>query len=160
MVGLDVFMALNVLWLAVAIYHDHGSSRMVFILNQSVTLFGAYFFGRVLVRNAADHRLVFRCMLGSSSSSCRSRSSSSPPRSLIDLALGKRWTGGGAGGLRLGFRRVSTVFPHPILFGLFCSIMIANFFYVFYADPRAALKTGLAMAMTFMALSSGPTWRG
>ena len=157
-VGLDVFMALNVLWLAVAIYHNHGSSRMIFILNQSVTLFGAYFFGRVLVRNAADHRLVFRCMLWILIVLLPiAVLEFAFSRSLVDLALGKRWTGGGAGGLRLGFRRVSTVFPHPILFGLFCSIMVANFFYVFYERTTGRLwKTLLAMAMTFMSLSTGP----
>ena len=78
-------------------------------------------------------------------------------RSLIDMAMGRGGGGGGAGGFRLGFRRVSCVFPHPILFGVFCSIFIANFFYVFYRSPWGRLwKMGLAMFMTFMALSSGP----
>ena len=49
------------------------------------------------------------------------------------------------------------MFPHPILFGLFCSIIVANFFYVFYERTTGRLwKTLLAMAMTFMSLSSGP----
>jgi hypothetical protein len=157
-VGLDVFMALNVLWLAVAIYHNHGSARLIFILNQSVTLFGAYFFGRVLVRNAADHRLVFRTMLWILIAFFPiALIEFALSMSLVDLVLGKRWTGGGAGGMRLGFRRVSAVFPHPILFGLFCSIMVANFFYVFYERTTGRLwKTLLAMAMTFMSLSTGP----
>jgi hypothetical protein len=157
-VGLDVFMALNVLWLAVAIYHNHGSARLIFILNQSVTLFGAYFLGRVLVRGPADHLLLFRCMFWIMLVLLPiAFIEFAFSRSLVDLALGKRWTGGGAGGLRLGFRRVTSVFPHPILFGLFCSIMVANFFYVFYEKlSRRLSRTGLAIAMTFMSLSSGP----
>lgn len=157
-VGLDVFMALNVLWLAVAIYHNHGSARMVFILNQSVTLFGAYFFGRVLVRSADDHRRLFRVMFWIMLAFLPLALIEFAFRmSLVDLALGRRWISNGAGGLRLGFRRVSTVFPHPILFGLFCSIMVANFFYVFYESiTRRLSRTGVAVAMTFMSLSTGP----
>ena len=54
-------------------------------------------------------------------------------------------------------RRVSSVFPHPILFGVFCSIMVSNFFYVFSerTDPRLR-RTLLAFTMTFMSLSTGP----
>lgn len=157
-VGLDVFMALNVLWIAVAIYHNHGGGRLIFILNQSVTLFGAYFLGRVLVRGAADHLLLFRTMFWIMLAFFPiAFIEFAFSMSLVDLVLGKRWIGGGAGGMRLGFRRVSTVFPHPILFGLFCSIMVANFFYVFHDRiGRRLSRTGLAVAMTFMSLSSGP----
>ena len=31
---------------------------------------------------------------------------------------------------------MTSVFPHPILFGVFCSMMVANFFYVFYERTR------------------------
>lgn len=157
-VGLDVFMALHVLWLGVAIYHAYGSARIVFIINQSLVLFGAYFMGRVLVRSAEDHERLFRYML-------RILLVLFPFAfiefaahfSLIDRLMGRGGGGGGAGGMRLGFRRVATVFPHPILFGVFCSIFVANFFYVFYRSTWGRLRTmGFAMVMTFMALSSGP----
>lgn len=54
-------------------------------------------------------------------------------------------------------QRVSSVFPHSILFGVFCSIMVSNFFYVFSerTDPRLR-RTLLAFTMTFMSLSTGP----
>ena len=46
------------------------------------------------------------------------------------------------------------MFPHPILFGVFCSIFVANFFYVFRSGRLR--KTLLAIGMTFMSLSTGP----
>ena len=58
-IGLDVFMLLYIFWIAVAIYHTHGTSRIVYIINQSVTLLGSYMLGRVLVRNADDYRRMF-----------------------------------------------------------------------------------------------------
>src|SRR4051812_38931407 len=39
---LDLFMALYVLWIAVAIYHVHGTTKLVFTINQILTLFGTY----------------------------------------------------------------------------------------------------------------------
>ena len=71
-------MALHVLWLGVAIYHAHGSDRIVFIINQSLMLFGAYFLGRVLVRSAEDYRADVPHHAGSCWSSFPSPSSSSP----------------------------------------------------------------------------------
>ena len=60
-VPLDVFMALYVLWMAVAIYHHHGTTRAVYIVNQTVTIFGGYLIGRVMIRSAADYRRFFTC---------------------------------------------------------------------------------------------------
>ena len=155
----DVLMLLFILWAGLAIYHNQGSSRIIFILNQSVTLFGAYVLGRVLVRDAASYRLMFTVLFWMLVFLF-------PfalvellfKRDLLAMALGQPGGGGGGpGGTRLGMRRVASVFPHPILFGVFCSIMISNFFYVFHERTGTRLRrTLLAMAMTFMSLSSGP----
>ena len=132
-IGLDVFMLLYIFWIAVAIYHNHGMSRMVYIINQTVTLLGSYMLGRVLVRNADDYRRMFTILFWIMVFLF--------PFALVELVLklnllGKIFglpgsSGSGPGGIRLGMRRVSSVFPHPILFGVFCSIMVSNFFYVF-----------------------------
>ena len=154
-VPLDVFMALNVLWIGIAIYHAHGASRLVFILNQSLTLFGAYFLGRVLVRSAEDYRRLMTCMLWIMVGLLPfAFIEFAFHLSLVDLILREPAFGGGPAGFRLGFRRTTTVFPHPILFGVFCSIFVANFFYVFRSGRL--WKTLLAVGMTFMALSTGP----
>jgi len=156
---LDLCMLFYILWTGVAIYHNHGSSRLIFILNQTVTLFGAYMLGRVLVRDAASYRLMFTVLFWILVALL--------PFALVELLLSKSIlamvfglpgaSGGGLGGYRLGLRRVTSVFPHPILFGVFCSILVSNFFYVFYERTRTRLaRTLLAVMMTFISLSTGP----
>ena len=52
---------------------------------------------------------------------------------------------------------MQAVFQHPILFGLVCSLAIANFYFLNRAAPaRAMFRTGFAFFMTFMSLSAGP----
>ena len=36
-------------------------SRAVYIVNQTVTIFGGYLIGRVMIRSAADYRRFFTC---------------------------------------------------------------------------------------------------
>lgn len=158
-IGLDVFMLLYIFWVAVAIYHTHGMSRIVYIINQSVTMLGSYMLGRVLVRNADDYRRMFTILFWILLFLL--------PFALVELVLkinvlGKIFglpmsSGSGPGGIRLGLRRVTSVFPHPILFGVFCSVMVSNFFYVFYDHTGTRLRrTLLAFTMTFVSLSTGP----
>ena len=140
MIGLDVFMLLYIFWIAVAIYHNHGTSRIVYIINQTVTLLGSYMLGRVLVRNADDYRRMFTILFWILVFLF--------PFALVELVLklnllGKifepaRAAAAAGQAPRLGMRRVSSVFPHPILFGVFCSIMVSNFFYVFSERPTPA----------------------
>ena len=154
-IALDIFMMLYILWIGVAIYHNHGNSRLVFIVNQSVTLFGAYLLGRVLVRDPASHRLMFSCLFWILLVLF--------PFAVFELIFNKSiiqtifGLPHSSAGMRLGMRRVLSVFPHPILFGVFCSIMVSNFFYIFYERTRTRMgRTLLAVAMTFMSLSTGP----
>ena len=58
---------------------------------------------------------------------------------------------------RLGLYRVQAFTEHSILFGLYCSIGVANFFYIYRDELAQRLtRTGLAAFMTFMSLSSAP----
>ena len=148
-------MAFYVFWIAVAIYHHHGTSRVVYIVNQSVTLFGGYLIGRVMIRNAADYRRFFTWLLWmlvvflpfavfefAFSRSLVDLASPSAAPAAAPAACGSVPPGAAAS-------------RHPILFGLYCSIVVANFFYIFHERTKR-LWDALAMAMTFMSLSSGP----
>jgi hypothetical protein len=59
--------------------------------------------------------------------------------------------------LRFGLSRVQVAFPHPILFGLFCSLTIASVYYL-YRDNlfRLLPRLALVMGVTMTALSSAP----
>ena len=159
LIFLDLCMLLYVLWIALALYHTHGKSQLVFIVSQLLTQFGAYVLGRVLIRDAASYRLMFVCFFWILLALL--------PFALIELVFrrsipamifGLPWpVGRGLERPRLGLRRVTSVFPHPILFGVFCSMMVANFFYVFHERTRTRFsRTLLASAMTLMSLSTGP----
>jgi hypothetical protein len=57
----------------------------------------------------------------------------------------------------MGLERVISGFEHPILFGLFCSLGVANFFYAYRDHLAKALSmASFAGIMTFMSLSSAP----
>lgn len=60
---------------------------------------------------------------------------------------------------RLGVERVQFVFPHPILYGLFCSMVLAIRFVAlrgYHSTARRWLSTGIIVACCFMSVSSGP----
>jgi hypothetical protein len=57
----------------------------------------------------------------------------------------------------MGFFRPQAVFEHPILWGVFCSLGIANAFYIWRDKfAKSVLLSGFATGMTFTSLSSAP----
>jgi hypothetical protein len=159
-VPLDLFMVLHVLMMAVAIYYHHGLERGVYIVNQTVTVFGGYLIGRVMIRSAADYRRFFACFFWSLLIFL--------PFAIYELLTKTMLVSDLLGRItqvhpragqppRLGLFRVQGFTEHSILFGLYCSIGVANFFYIWRDEPVKRLtRTGLAGLMTFMSLSSAP----
>ena len=160
LVPLDFFMAFYVFWIAVVIYHHHGTSRAVYIVNQTVTVFGGYLIGRVMIRNAADYRRFFTCFFWSLLLFL--------PFAIVELLtkhmlvseiLAKITTVLPRAGQppRLGLFRVQGFTGHSISFGLYCSLAVANFFYIYRDELAKRLtRTGMAAFMTFISLSSAP----
>jgi len=159
-VALDLFMVLYVLWIGLSIYDNHGISRIVYIGNQTLTLLGSYLIGRVLIRSAEDYRLFFvyffyslAIMLPFAVIELFTR------QMLLSNVLSKVVAVHSQAGQppRLGLNRVQAFAEHSILFGLFCSIGVANLFYIHREEIVKRLsRTGLAAFMTFISLSSAP----
>jgi hypothetical protein len=159
----DVLLGLHGLWLGVAIVAVHGSERLAFAGIAVVESFGGYLAGRVLIRSVADYRRFFRYFLTGLALVA--------PFVLLENLTGRLYfsrllepLGGtlpkvqaGAEAMRMGFYRAQAVVDHPILWGVFCSIAIANAYFL-YRDDRARrlVLTGFATLMTFTSLSSGP----
>ena len=155
----DILIGLFCLWTGLAFFMVNGAAAAPFAGITVVELFGGYLAGRVLIRNAADHRLLFRYMLVVFVLLA--------PFALIETFTGRRLisellepvfatldraTGGEQ---RLGMNRVQAVFDHSIHFGLFCSIGIANLFYIHRERlAKSLLLSGFATMMTFLSLSS------
>jgi O-antigen ligase len=157
----DYFFIAYSIWLIVSLVYHHGMERFAFASISVVEQLGAYLVGRTLIRNATDYyhfiRVFFYSLLILF------------PWALIELFTNKNiwndvfgiafnvpYKGASTYG-RMGMERVMSGFEHPILFGLYCSLGIANFFYI-YRDKlaRALPMMGFAGGMTFMSLSSAP----
>jgi hypothetical protein len=158
--AVDVLFMGYIFWAAAAILYNHGVSRIPWIAGTAIDEFGAYLVGRTLIRNASDYRLFFKYFYWGLVFLL--------PFAVVELLT--RWnilfdvvgliatpTQTAGQPPRLGLNRVQSVFAHSILFGVFCSVGIANLFYI-HRDRflRRWSRTGLACLMTFMSLSSAP----
>ncbi len=157
----DLMFILSGLWIMVALGVTHGTDRVLFAGITVVELVGGYFAGRVLVRNVQDYNAVIRiiliamiCLLPFALVESMSGRMILPD--LFRIAFDAPTRAASAYG-RLGLERVYSVFGHPILFGLFCSMALANVFYLFAGRPTLALLAAvLTLGMSFLALSSAP----
>ena len=154
----DWFMFLYCAWIALALVVNHGLERVAFAGSAVIELFGGYLVGRTVVRSGADYRAFFRYflyfllfLLPFVISEQFTR------RVFINEILGSLFDTYPYVDheIRMGLSRIQTVFEHPILFGLFCSIAITNFWFLYRDHLSKALSaTGFAVFMTFMSLSS------
>lgn len=155
--GTDIAVVAFAGWIALALTVTHGLGRAGYAGITGVELLGGYLAGRMLIRGAEDYRRMLRMMVWTMALLL--------PAALIEFTtgrmvipdlmrhLGESTTRGASAYGRLGFERVFSVFEHPIHFGLFCALGIANF--AALSRGRAA-AVGLAGAMTFLSLSTAP----
>ena len=157
----DVFMGLHCLWIGVALFANHGAERLPFIGITVVELFGGYLAGRVLIRSAADYRAFFRyfafallvlmpfAVFEMLTGRMLISETLEPVASTFPKVL--------MGDMRMGFHRAQGVLEHSILWGVFCSIAIANLFYIYRESlAKRLFSSGLATGMTFTSLSAAP----
>lgn len=157
----DLFFLLHGVWIIISLTVIEGPSRIPFAGITAVELTGGYFVGRVLVQDAIGYRRLFRIILIALLVLM--------PFVLIELITGKLvipdllrpyfetpFRGRSAYG-RLGMERVYGVFDHPILWGLFCSLTLANFVALARGNlVKIGIGVGLSLFTTMMALSSAP----
>jgi hypothetical protein len=159
----DLFFGLHAFWIGVAILANHGTERLAFAGISIVEAFGGYLVGRVLVRNVTDYRTFFRYFLTGLALIA--------PFVLMENLTGRLYfsklleplagtlpkSQAAAADMRMGFYRAQGIVDHAILWGVFCSLAIANAYFLYRSDrARSLLLTGFATAMTFTSLSSGP----
>lgn len=157
----DIFMGLHCLWICVALYMNHGAERIPFAGITAVELLGGYLAGRVLIRSAADYRIFFRYFTVALAILL--------PLAVIEMLTGRMLISEALSPIaetfpkvlleeqRMGFYRAQGVLEHSILWGVFCSVAIANLFYLFqHRLPKAVLLSGFVTGMTFTSLSAAP----
>lgn len=163
----DVLIGLHCLWIGLALFALHGAPRIPYAGVTAIEMFGGYLVGRVLVRNVADYRTFFRYFLIALAllapfAFMEMLTANMIISDLLDpVAETLRKVQGSIAEQRLGFFRAQVALEHPILWGTFCSLAIANAFYLYRAQPAKSLVlTGFATGVTFTSLSSGPLLAG
>ena len=145
--------------MVVALIYQHGTKELAYALSQVLEMFGGYMAGRVMIRGLPDYRLFIRIFLLAllvmmpfaiyEMSHFRMPITEFLSKAFAVVAFNPQ--------SRFGLRRPQVVFPHAILFGLFCSIALASVFYIYRKHVfRRIVYMGVVLAMTFMALSSAP----
>lgn len=147
------------IWVVLCFTVNHGFEHFAYSVVWVMEISGGYILGRLLVRNIADYQrfvrfhviaifimapLAFYELLTS--------------HMVVTEFLGKFLPATQKNPAdRFGLSRVQVVFPHSILFGLYCSIAVAN---IFYVAKDKLLRSLFAMAgviaVTFTSLSSAP----
>ncbi len=147
-------------WVLFTYVYHHGMERFPYGTIAALELLGGYMAGRLLVRSVADYRRFVRYLLVALLVLF--------PFALYELLTARMLTAEILGRIfpaqvkhvdpnsfRFGLSRVQAGFPHAILFGLFCSVAIANVYYLYRNSlARMLPRLGLAASMTLMSLSS------
>ena len=155
----DAFVLLYCIWVGIALLVVHGTSHIPFIGITIIELFGGYLVGRTIVRSQTDYRTFFRYFFWGLLFLLPFVLIEQVTRRLvISELLGTVFTTPGYVNYdqRMGMNRVQAVFEHPILFGMFCSVGIANFYYLYRRTEfkKSILLTAFGIFMTFMSVSS------
>lgn len=160
----DILFGIFSIWMILSYLVANGPSKLPFAIMQTVELFVAYLVGRVLIRNLADYRFFFKCLIAAAIVLFPFTFPELLTGNAIMLDIFKPSTRAYADlnhPPRLGFWRVQSVFQHPIMFGVFFSIMIVNVFVLWRKQLMLAISfTALGFYMTFASLSSGALLAG
>ena len=159
--SLDIFISLYAFWIGLCLIVNHGLEKIPFAGITIVEAFGGYMLGRVLIRNAADYKMFFRYFFFFLLILFPAVIFEQMTRRLIIneffdqiFPFVYRYVDHE---IRMGLNRVQATFEHPISFGLFCSIGVANYFYLYSSERMKSIAMmSFTAFMTFMSLSSAP----
>lgn len=158
---IDKLFLFHAIWMVVALTAVHGTSRIPFALITAVETVGGYFVGRVLIRSAEDYRRLFRFLLVAilvllPFGILENLTGVKPLMDLFRLVF-ETPEGGGSAYSRMGLERAYVVFEHPILWGLFCSLTLANWVMIMRKSKvMIAICILLSLYTTMLSLSSAP----
>ena len=155
----DILMGCYALWIIITLVYHHGMARFAYASIWATMLLGGYMAGRLLIRNVQDYRRFIRYFL--------TLLLILLPFTLFELFTERMIIAEMLGKVfpatakyyetRHGLSRVQVVFPHSILFGLFCSVGFGNVLYIYRDQFLGRLaRLALVIGMTTMSLSSAP----
>lgn len=157
--AVDGFMLAFVLWIVVSLVTVHGTSMLSYAISQLLELLGGYMAGRALIQTIGDYKRFIRYFLTALLVML--------PLGLYELFTAHMLLSEIFGrfvpvveqnmAYRFGLARVQVVFPHSILYGLFCSLALASTFYIYRRHLLGmVVRLGLVVVATALSLSSAP----
>ena len=159
----DVFFALYTLWLPIVLWVNNPDKVLQNAGSTGVEFFGGYLFARAYIRSAADFTALCRALTIVTCAFLPFAIYETITNQPLILDLIRKIPGLTSDysvhyARRLGFARVQGVFPHPILFGIFCS-MTFSLCLIALKDVLSTstryLCTAIIVVCTFLSLSSG-----
>lgn len=148
-----------VILIPVSLIIHHGTTIAPYALSQMVEMFGGYMAGRILIRSAHDyHKFIKLFLLSLLIMLPFGVDELFHYRMLIADAFRKIFEVVPKNDQsRFGLSRVQVVFPHAILYGLFCSLAFGSVFFLYRKMKlRRIFYLGLVGFMTMLSLSSAP----
>lgn len=161
LVPLDICMLAHVAWVAIAVIHAEGIGRIVFIVNTAISQIGGYMIARVLIRDSRGYERFFQAFIIGLTLymplvMLELLTGKAPLNDLLDHVMEAIPHAGQD--TRMGLHRSQGFAEHPIIYGLFCSIGVANLYYIYRGRFfRQMVHTGTATLMTLMSMSSAPS---
>ncbi len=156
----DILILLHGFWIVVSLFVNHGPARIAYAGMSTVELFCGYLVGRILIRDASSFKFFFQALLVALLILL--------PFALLEMSNGRallqeifRSILGSAHPdidhpPRHGFHRAQTVMQHPILWGCFSAVVVANVFYIWRDRlPAAFACAGVAALASFSSMASG-----
>jgi hypothetical protein len=157
---LDLLLMLHGFWIIVSLAVHHGTEQLALGAMTVVELFCGFLVGRILIRDATSFKFLFRVLLAALVVLL--------PFALLEMNNGRallqeffRSVLGNAHSdvyhpPRMGLYRAQTVMQHPILWGCFSAIVVANAYYVWRDRlPIAFALAGVAALACVSSMSSG-----
>lgn len=156
----DVLFGLFGFWIVVCLLKHHGFARFPYASVTLIEVFGSYLLGRILIRNIRDFKVFMTCYFAMLALMMPFVIPEFITSEAYLLEIFRDIFGSSFKDLnhppRLGFERAQGVFEHPILFGVFCSLGLANAIFIWHHSKfKARMIAGLSLFMAFMSLSSG-----
>jgi hypothetical protein len=155
----DLLMLFASFWMILTYVYHHGTEMLPYSVVLTSEMLGGYYAGRVLIRNARDYRIfigyLFMSLLIMLPFAVYELFTFRAP---IPEFLGKFLPSQEKyldARTAFNLSRVQVVFPHPILFGLYCSFILGNVYYIFTNGKFRKIGRILIVGiMSWMSLSS------
>ncbi len=162
----DVLLLVYSIWIIITLFINSPDQAVSFGGSVAVELFGGYLLARAYVRTADDFAMVCRAIFTVVIFTIpfgmyESFTGLAPIPVLLDkLPYFYSVTDfyNELAGIRFGFERAQVIFPHPILYGLFCSTAVSLAFVGFkgvFSNPARYFISFLMIFGTILSISSG-----